>query len=193
MDSSIGYREEGPIHLASIVTDDEDNLNPSGRLTSDGVTLKTRDKDLKIATWNVRTLYQPGKLDNAIQEMENMQLDIMGMAETRWTGSGKISREKYTMTYSGGEEQHENGVGIIINNNIARAMMGYIAISDRVIMMKLRGKPFNINILQVYSPTQDHDDEEIEKFYEEIQNGLQHTRSDDILYIMGDLYAKVGS
>ena len=71
-------------------------------------------------------------------------------------------------------------------------MMGFWAISDRVIMMKLEVKPFNINVMQVYAPTQDHDDEEIEKFYQEIQNGIKYTKSDEVICIMGDLNAKVG-
>ena len=45
-----------------------------------------------------------------------------------------------------------------------KSMMGFWAISDRVIMMKREAKPFNINVMQVYAPTQDHDGEEIEKF-----------------------------
>ena len=75
---------------------------------------------------------------------------------------------------------------------VAKSMMGFWAISDRVIMMKLEAKPFNINVMQVYAPTQDHDDEEIEQFYQEIQNGIKYTKSDEVICIMGDLNAKVG-
>ena len=70
--------------------------------------------------------------------------------------------------------------------------MGFWAISDRVIMMKLEAKPFNINVMQVYAPTQDHDGEEIEQFYQEIQNGIKYAKSDEVICIMGDLNAKVG-
>ena len=132
--------------------DDEGNSNPQGRLTSDGVVLKTRSRCLKIGTWNVRTLYQPGKLDNLIREMENIDLDILCLAEIRWTDSGKIIKDNHTMIYSGGEE-HKKGVGIIMKNTIARSMVGYWAISERVIMMKLQSKPFDINIIQIYAPT----------------------------------------
>ena len=59
-------------------------------------------------------------------------------------------------------------------------------------MMKLEAKPFNINVMQVYAPTQDHDGEEIEKFYQEIQNGIKYAKSDEVICIMGDLNAKVG-
>ena len=60
--------------------------------------------------------------------------------------------------------------------------------------MKLEAKPFNINVMQVYSPTQDHDGEEIEQFYHEIQNGCKYAKSDEdeVICIMADLNAKVG-
>ena len=56
------------------------------------------------------------------------------------------------MIYSGGEE-HKQGVGIIMKNSIVRSMVGYWAISERVIMMKLQSKPFDINIIQIYALT----------------------------------------
>ena len=143
-------------------------------MTSDGVVLKTRGRCLKIGTWNVRTLYRPGKLDNLIQEMENINLDILDIAETRWTDSGKIIKDNHTMIYSGGKE-HKKGVGIIKRNSIAKSMEGYWAISERVIMMKLQSKPFDTNIKQIYPPTQDNDEEDIEKFYEEVQLVIKKT------------------
>lgn len=187
----MSYREEDSTSTVNKTRNEEDNLNPHGRLLSDGVVLKTRSRCLQIGTWNVRTLFQPGKFDNAIQEMESMNLDILGLAEIRWTDSGKITKDSHTMIYSGGKK-HMKGVGIIMKDTIERSMIGYWAISERVIMMKLQSKPFNINIIQVYAPTQDYDDEEVEAFYEEIQVAIKNTKSDDILCIMGDLNAKVG-
>ena len=191
MDPDKSYREEAPVSMASRSADDENDSNPSGRSSSESAFLKTRGRYLKIGTWNVRTLYQPGKFEKLIQEMQNVNLDILGIAETHWTEEGKIIQEKHTMIYSGGEK-HRNGVGIVMKNSVAKSMTGFWAISDRVIMMKLEAKPFNINVMQVCAPTQDHDDEEIEQFYQEIQNGIKYTKSDEVICIMGDLNAKVG-
>ena len=116
----------------------------------------------------------------------------MGIAETRWTDTGKIVKDDYTMIYSGGED-HKNGVGITLRNEVAKSMIGYWPISDRVVMLKLHAKPFNINMIQVYAPTQDYDDENIEEFYEQIQLAVSYTKSSDIICIMGDLNAKVGN
>ena len=60
---------------------------------------------LKIGTWNVRTLNKPGRYDNLKREMKTMQLDILVIAETRWTGDGILEDETYMMIYSR-EEKH---------------------------------------------------------------------------------------
>ena len=93
--------------------DDEHGPNPKGRMSSDSAVLKTRNRPLKIGAWNVRTLYQAGKLGNAIYEMNKMKLNMLGIAETRWTDNGKIRRDTHTITYSGGQE-HKHGVGIMM-------------------------------------------------------------------------------
>lgn len=47
----------------------------------------------KIATWNVRTLYQTGKLAQAVREMDRLKLDVLGVSETRWNGSGEVKTQ----------------------------------------------------------------------------------------------------
>ena len=104
----------------------------------------------------------------------------------------KMVKDDYTMIYSGGED-HKNGVGIILRNEMAKSLIGYWPISDRVVVVKLQAKPFNINMNQVYAPTQDYDDETIEEFYEPIQSAVSYNKSYNIIFIMGDLNAKVGN
>ena len=130
-------REEGPTLMANRSANDNGMSNPNSRISSDSATLKTQDRNLIIATWKVRTLCQAGKLDNAIQEMKKMKIDILGIAEARWTESGKIRKGSHTILYSG-RQTHRNGVGILIKNNIAKSIMGYWPISHRVIMVKLQ-------------------------------------------------------
>ena len=78
----------------------------------------------KIATWNVRTLYQTGKVVQVIKESENYNLAILGVTEMRWTGSGKIKKKDKTILYSGPEELHQKGVGIILNKETGKALIG---------------------------------------------------------------------
>ena len=69
-------REEVSSYLAKRAANDDGHPNPTGRRLFDNAVLKTRGEILNIGTWNVRTLYQSGKLDNAVQEMNRMSIDI---------------------------------------------------------------------------------------------------------------------
>ena len=84
------------------------------------------------------------------------------------------------------------GVGIMMRKDVASCMTGMWPVTDRIIMVKLSGKPFNINIIQVYAPTTDHEEEEIESFYEDINKVMDYTKSGEITILMGDWNAKVG-
>ena len=62
-----------------------------------------------------------------------------------------------------------------------------------MISVHFQGKPFNITIIQVYAPTHNAEEAEIEQFYEDLQDLLELTPKKDILFIIGDWHAKVGS
>ena len=69
--------------------------------------------------------------------------------------------------------------------------MGCRPVSIRLITIRLRAVPFSIAIVQVYAPTSDYDDNEIEGFYDRLQNDIDQTRK-DIFVVQGDWNAKVG-
>ena len=62
-----------------------------------------------------------------------------------------------------------------------------------MISVHLQGKPFNIRVIQVYAPTNNTEEAEVEQFYEDLQNLLEITPKKDVLFIIGDWNAKVGS
>ena len=108
---------------------------------------------IKLATWNVRTFYQAGQLKNLKQELQALaRVRVRGKSETRWTGNGKFNSDDFVMLYSGGET-HSNGVGIIMKKQFAESIIGCWAISDRAMVIKLKGTPVNINVIEAYAPT----------------------------------------
>ena len=117
--------------------------------------------------WNVRTLYKVGQYENLQTEMTALNLEILGVAETRWNDDGRISSDLYDFIHSG-DDKHQYGVGIMMKKSVTSCMVGFWPVSDRIIMAKLKGKPFNINIIQVYAPTTDRDDEEVEMMTSEM-------------------------
>ena len=124
--------------------------------------------------------------------MKSMDRDILGLAETRWPSDRQISKENHTIIYSGGEK-HEREVAVVMKNRISKSLMGYMPIKDRTIQCKFHAKPFDNVVLQLYAPTTEHSDEEIETFYEEVDNALKHTKSTKNILIMGDFNAKVSN
>ena len=65
--------------------------------------------------------------------------------------------------------------------------------NDRIISIRFQGKPFNITVIQVYAPTSNAEETEFERFYEDLQDLLELTPKKDVLFIIGDWNAKVGS
>ena len=164
---------------------DDSHSNPlRGRCVSDKRQLNTRRKMLRIGIWNIRTLFKSGKYDNIKHEMKEMNHDILGVAEIWWTNDGRIINDGYNFIYS--------GVGFMLQNYVAESLIGFWSVSDRLIKIQLSGKPCNINLIQVYAPTSSHNNEEHEELYESIDYVMGHTKSGEIVIIMGDWNAKVG-
>ena len=93
---------------------------------------------LKVSYWNVRTFYQAGKLAQLLREMENYNIDLLGVSEARWTGAGKRKLiSGHTILFSGRpDNQHRGGVAIIINKKHEKYLLEWKPVSDRLIMAR---------------------------------------------------------
>ena len=78
----------------------------------------------------------------------------------------------------------------MVNRN---AVLGCNLKKDRMISVRFQGKPFNIMVIQVYVPTSDTEESEVELFYEDLQDLLELTPQKDVFFIIGDWNAKIGS
>ena len=86
-----------------------------------------------------------------------------------------------------------NGVAFIVNKKVQNAVFGCNLKNDRMISVHFQGKPFNITVIQVYALTRYAEEAEVEGFYEDLQDLLELTPKKDVLFIIGDWNAKVGS
>ena len=86
-----------------------------------------------------------------------------------------------------------NGVALTVNRAVRNAVLGCNLKSNRLISVCFQGKPFNITVIQVYAPTTNAEEAEVERFYEDLQDCLELTPPKDVLFFIGDLNAKVGS
>ena len=81
----------------------------------------------------------------------------------------------------------------MVNKRVRNAVLGCILKNDRMISVRLQGKPFNITVIQAYAPTSNTEEAEGEWFHEDLQDLLELTPPKDVLFIIGDWNAKVGS
>ena len=81
----------------------------------------------------------------------------------------------------------------MVNKRVRNAVLRCNPKNDRMISVRFQGKPFNITVIQVYAPTSNAEEAEAQRFYDDLQDLLELTPQKDILFIIGDWNAKVGS
>ena len=162
--------------------------------TGQETTRKIRGREnITIGTWNVRTLNATGKVNELTHEMTRYNWHVIGLCEVRWKQFGETTTDEgHKIYYSGKEDKHEHGVGFLVNKIIVGSVMGCRPISSRIITLRLRANPFNITIVQAYAPTTSYDDDEIEAFYDQLQDVIDETPKKDILIVQGDWNARIG-
>ena len=125
----------------------------------------------QFGTWNVRTMYQAGKVHQVVRE----------------TGE--------TVLYSGlagDDAPHEKSVALILSKE-AKSLKEWEPISERIIFARFESKCRNTTIIQVYSPTNDAEEGVKEDFYHQLQSAYNKRKARDLTMVIGDLNAKVGS
>ena len=125
--------------------------------------------------------------------MSRVNINILGISELRWAGIGEFNSDDNHIYYCGQESLRRNGVAIIVNKRVLNAVLGCSLKNDRMISVCFQGKPFSITVIQVYSPTSNAEEAAVEQFYENLQDLLELIPKKDVLFIIGDWNAKVGS
>ena len=124
--------------------------------------------------------------------MARVNIDILGISELKWTGMGEFNSDDHYIYYCGQESLRRNGVPIIVNKRVQNAVLGCTVKSNRMISVHFQGKPFNITVIQIYAPTSNAEEAEVEWSYEDLQDLLGLTPKKNVLFIIGDWNAKVG-
>ena len=104
-----------------------------------------------------------------------MNTDILGISELKWTGMGEFNSDDHYIYCCSQESLGRNGVAIMVNKRVQIAVLGCNLKNDRIISVHLQGKPFNITVIQVYAPTSNAEETEVEWFYEDLQDILELT------------------
>ena len=161
-------------------------------VTGDGSKVRCCKEQCCIGTWNVRPRKQ-SKLEVVKQEMARVNIDLSRISELKWTGTGEFNSDDHYIYYCGQQSLRRNRVVLIVNKGVRNAVLGCNLKNDRMISVHFQGKPFNIAVIQVYALTSNAEEAEGEQFYEDLQDLLELTPPKDVLFIIGDWNAKVGS
>ena len=134
-------------------------------MTGDGGKVQ-RKEQYCIGAWNVRSMKQ-GKLELVKQEMARVNTDSLGISELNWTGMGEFNSDDHYIYYCGQESLRRNGVALIVNKRVRSTVLGCNIKNNKMISVRFQGKSFNITGIQVYAPTSNAKEAEVEWFYED--------------------------
>ena len=129
-----------------------------------------------------------GKLEVVKQKMARVNINILGISKLKWTAMGEFNTYDHYIDYCGQESFRRSGVAIIVNKRVWNAVLGCSLKIDRIISVQFQGKPFNITVIQIYDQTSNA--EEAEQFHKDLQDLLELTPRNDVLFIIGDWNAK---
>ena len=105
-----------------------------------------------------------------------MNVDILGISKLKWTGMGEFNSEDHCIYYCRQESLRRNEVAIMVNKRVRNAVLGCNLKTDRMISVHLQGKPFNITVTQACALTSNAEEAGVERFYEDLQDFLEHPK-----------------
>ena len=107
--------------------------------------------------------------------MARVNVDILGISELKWTGMGEFNSDDHYIYYCRQESLRRNRVAIMVNKRVRNAVLGCNLKNDRMISVRFQAEPLNITVIQVYAPTNNAEEAEVEWFYEDLRDLLELT------------------
>ena len=109
-----------------------------------------------------------GQTEDGKSERQHLQI-----SQLKWPGMGEFNSDDHYIYYCGQESLRRNGVVIMVNQRVPNAVLGCSLKNDTIISVPFQGKPFNITVIQLYAPTTNAEEAEVEQFYEDLQDLLE--------------------
>ena len=185
----------GQMSANDSMTDQRELGTPSRTVGPDKSRLPTF-KPLLVSTYNVRTLYQPGKSHQFFTGCNDVGLDIVGIQEHRLITSSPTDElwsddKSWVAIYSSATSQRLGGVGLAIPKHIHRCLQSVQSVSQRILTATFHGNP-RLTVTVVYAPTESATDSEKDDFYDSLKKHLESIKRHDIHLVIGDFNARIG-
>lgn len=127
------------------------------------------------------------------EEIRKYEMDIVTLQEIRWKGYGSLKKNNFTLYYSGNtEKQGRNGVGFMVSKRTNKAIKGFEPVSERICTLRVKGKFHNITFINVYTPTEDAEEDIAGQLYDLLQIVSEKTSKHDAIVVPGDFNGKLG-
>ena len=167
------------------------------RKVSTNQTPRPSIKSLRIASWNVRTMCDTGRSAQLSREMQRYKVDILGISETHWIQSGQKRLRTGELVLPAGREDgiHAEGVALVLGKLAQKTLRGWEQHGPRIVMASFttKSKRVNMNVVQIYAPTEVSTEDVKEDFYSRLQAVLDKLPKKDVNIVMGDANAKIGA
>lgn len=185
----MGAAGPSPSHLNSLtITQIQEKLDG---LLNRRPQLRNRTNELNFATWNVRTLYRPGALEELKEQATKYKIDLIALQEVRWPNTGFIQHRTHSMFHTA-SKGGLFGTGFLVYKSLRDNIIDFQPISETLCTLRLRGKFYNVSIVNAHAPTEDKDDNVKTAFYNKLEKVIDKLPRYDMKIILGDFNAKVG-
>lgn len=146
-----------------------------------------------MATWNLRSLYVRGAIQNTLGDLKKYHVKVAAVQETRWLDSGIHTMQSHCFYFSGtSSNKHEFGTGFFVDKSIDHTVIDFVPINKYMCTLRLRTEKFKVTLLNVHAPTEAKEDEVKEAFYEELERALNSIPTTDMKIVLGDFNAQIG-
>ena len=159
-----------------------------------GFNLLVRNRGLRVATLNVRSLNESGAATLLVKELDTMQVDVAGLQEVRWPGSGEMAVDGARLLWSGrADERRSQGVGLVVTKRLIPSLVSWKAVNARILTARFRHLHGYWSVIVAYAPTEDSADEIKNIFYDHLEDLTCKIPSGDLITVLGDFNAVSGS
>jgi nitrogen regulatory protein PII len=125
------------LHSKKLTVTKAKQRNTLDRFNDDGQK-RTRHTEITLATWNIQTILQPGKMKKIMEEISKARVDVVTVQEIHWQGQGRIDKKDFSLFYSGPKQRTGSyETGFIINAKIRICFLSFEPISDRMCKLRL--------------------------------------------------------
>ena len=147
--------------------------------------------NMRIGTWNVRTMQKRGKLETIKREMSRNRLNILGLSEVQWKDSRDLISDGIRMICTAAK-QDQGGIAILLDRETSMRVTKIVLQNDHLLLVKIQAEPADLVIIQVYMPTSTHEDNEVEEMYEQLDCLIKAENGNTNLMVMGDWNCIIG-